>query len=101
LAPTAKSEGARSSGPVRLKHEKTHGALYHAANRHHEVELAIVMAVDSTLIVVGQAGSPHQFPLSEPLVPFRRHKAWTVPVTSIGRAIENSGPGVKFCAMLK
>jgi UPF0271 protein len=46
---------------VRLKHVKPHGALYHAANRHHEVALAIgraVMAVDSKLIVVGQAGSP-------------------------------------------
>ena len=45
---------------VRLHHVKPHGALYHAANRHHEVALAIgraVMAVDSTLIVVGQAGS--------------------------------------------
>jgi UPF0271 protein len=46
---------------VRLNHVKPHGALYHAANRHHEVALAIgraVMAVDSGLIVVGQAGSP-------------------------------------------
>ena len=46
---------------VRLHHVKPHGALYHAANRNHEVALAIghaVMAVDSTLIVVGQAGSP-------------------------------------------
>jgi UPF0271 protein len=46
---------------VRLNHAKPHGALYHAANRHHEVALAIgraVMAVDSKLIVVGQAGSP-------------------------------------------
>jgi 5-oxoprolinase (ATP-hydrolysing) subunit A len=46
---------------VRLNHVKPHGALYHAANRHHEVALAIghaVIAVDSNLIVVGQAGSP-------------------------------------------
>jgi UPF0271 protein len=46
---------------VRLNHVQPHGALYHAANRHHEVALAIghaVMAVDSKLIVVGQAGSP-------------------------------------------
>ena len=46
---------------VRLKHVKPHGALYHAANRHHEVALAIghaVMAVDAKLIMVGQAGSP-------------------------------------------
>jgi 5-oxoprolinase (ATP-hydrolysing) subunit A len=46
---------------VRLNHVKPHGALYHAANRHHDVALAIgqaVMAVDSTLILVGQAGSP-------------------------------------------
>ena len=46
---------------VRLKHVKPHGALYHAVNRRHEVALAIgraVMAVDSNLIVVGQAGSP-------------------------------------------
>ena len=46
---------------VPLNHVKPHGALYHAANRHHEVALAIghaVMAVDSKLIVVGQAGSP-------------------------------------------
>jgi UPF0271 protein len=45
---------------VRLNHVKPHGALYHAANRHGEVALAIgraVMAVDSKLIVVGQAGS--------------------------------------------
>jgi UPF0271 protein len=45
---------------IRLKHVKPHGALYHAANRHHEVALAIgraVMAVDSELIVVGRAGS--------------------------------------------
>ena len=45
---------------VRLNHVKPHGALYHAANRHHEIALAIgraVMAVDSKLIVVGQAGS--------------------------------------------
>lgn len=46
---------------VRLNHVKPHGALYHAANHHHEVALAIgraVIAVDSKLIVVGQAGSP-------------------------------------------
>ena len=46
---------------VRLNHVKPHGALYHAANRHHEVALAIgraVIAMDSKLIVVGQAGSP-------------------------------------------
>jgi UPF0271 protein len=46
---------------VRLRHVKPHGALYHAANRHHEVALAIghaVMAVDSKLVMVGQAGSP-------------------------------------------
>jgi UPF0271 protein len=46
---------------VRLHHVKPHGALYHAANSHHAVALAIgraVMAVDSKLIVVGQAGSP-------------------------------------------
>jgi UPF0271 protein len=46
---------------VRLNHVKPHGALYHAANRHHEVALAIgraMMAVDSKLIAVGQAGSP-------------------------------------------
>jgi 5-oxoprolinase (ATP-hydrolysing) subunit A len=46
---------------VRLKHVKPHGALYHAVNRHHEVALAMgraVMAVDSNLILVGQAGSP-------------------------------------------
>ena len=45
---------------VRLRHVKPHGALYHAANHHHEVALAIgraVMAVDSKLIMVGQAGS--------------------------------------------
>jgi len=45
---------------VRLKHVKPHGALYHAVNRHHEVALAIgraVIAVDSNLILVGQAGS--------------------------------------------
>jgi UPF0271 protein len=46
---------------IRLRHVKPHGALYHVANRHHEVALAIghaVMAVDSKLIMVGQAGSP-------------------------------------------
>ena len=46
---------------VRLNHVKPHGALYHAANRHQEIALAIgraVIAVDSELIVVGQAGSP-------------------------------------------
>lgn len=46
---------------VRLNHVKPHGALYHGANHHHEVALAIgraVVAVDSKLIVVGQAGSP-------------------------------------------
>jgi UPF0271 protein len=46
---------------VGLNHVKPHGALYHAANRHHDVALAIgraVMSVDSKLIVVGQAGSP-------------------------------------------
>ena len=46
---------------VHLNHVKPHGALYHAANRHHEVALAIgraVMALDSNLILVGQAGSP-------------------------------------------
>ena len=46
---------------VRLRHVKPHGALYHAVNRRHEVALAIghaVMAVDSKLILVGQAGSP-------------------------------------------
>jgi UPF0271 protein len=56
----ALARAADRSG-VRLNHVKPHGALYHAANRHHEVALAIgraVMAVDSKLIVVGQAGSP-------------------------------------------
>ena len=46
---------------VRLNHVKPHGALYHAANRNREIALAIgraVMAVDSKLFVVGQAGSP-------------------------------------------
>jgi UPF0271 protein len=46
---------------VRLRHAKPHGALYHAANRHREVALAIahaVIAVDSRLLMVGQAGSP-------------------------------------------
>jgi UPF0271 protein len=46
---------------VGLNHVKPHGALYHAANRHHEIALAIgraVMSVDSKLIVVGQAESP-------------------------------------------
>jgi UPF0271 protein len=46
---------------VRLRHVKPHGALYHAANRDREVALAIgraVMAVDSELLMVGQAGSP-------------------------------------------
>lgn len=46
---------------VRLRHVKPHGALYHAANRHYEVALAIgraAMAVDSKLIMVGQSGSP-------------------------------------------
>ena len=45
---------------VRLNHVKPHGALYHAVNHRHEVALAIgraVMAVDSNLILVGQAGS--------------------------------------------
>lgn len=46
---------------IRLRYVKPHGALYHAVNRHCEVALAIgraVMAVDSKLIMVGQAGSP-------------------------------------------
>src|SRR5215472_967754 len=46
---------------VRLRHVKPHGALYHAANRHREVALAIghaLKVVDSTLLMVGQAGSP-------------------------------------------
>jgi 5-oxoprolinase (ATP-hydrolysing) subunit A len=46
---------------IRLRHVKPHGALYHAANRHHEVALALahaVIAVDSKLIMVGEAGSP-------------------------------------------
>ena len=46
---------------VRLNHVKPHGALYHAANRNREIALAIgraVMAADSKLILVGQAGSP-------------------------------------------
>jgi 5-oxoprolinase (ATP-hydrolysing) subunit A len=46
---------------VRLRHVKPHGALYHAANRRRQVALAIgraVMAADSGLIMVGQAGSP-------------------------------------------
>lgn len=46
---------------VQLRHVKPHGALYHAANRDGEVALAIgraVMAVDSKLLMVGQAGSP-------------------------------------------
>lgn len=46
---------------IRLRHVKPHGALYHAANRRHEVTLAIahaVIAVDSRLLIVGQAGSP-------------------------------------------
>ena len=37
---------------VRLNHVKPHGAVYHAANRHHEIALAIgraVMAGDSNL----------------------------------------------------
>lgn len=46
---------------VRLRHVKPHGALYHAAKHRNEVALAIahaVMAVDSRLLLVGQAGSP-------------------------------------------
>jgi len=46
---------------IRLTHVKPHGALYHAANRHREVALAIgraLKAVDTTLLMVGQAGSP-------------------------------------------
>jgi 5-oxoprolinase (ATP-hydrolysing) subunit A len=46
---------------VRLRHVKPHGALYHAANRHRAVALAIgraLKAVDPTLLMVGQAGSP-------------------------------------------
>jgi 5-oxoprolinase (ATP-hydrolysing) subunit A len=54
---------ARVAGEVgvRLRHVKPHGALYHAANRDIEIALAIsraVMAVDSKLLMVGQAGSP-------------------------------------------
>jgi 5-oxoprolinase (ATP-hydrolysing) subunit A len=46
---------------IRLRHVKPHGALYHAANRHHEVALALgraVLAMDSSLLMFGQAGSP-------------------------------------------
>ena len=46
---------------IPVRHVKPHGALYHAANRRREIALAIaraVMAVDSTLLIVGQAGSP-------------------------------------------
>jgi UPF0271 protein len=46
---------------VLLRHVKPHGALYHAANRHRDVALAIghaVMAVDQKLIMVGQTASP-------------------------------------------
>jgi 5-oxoprolinase (ATP-hydrolysing) subunit A len=45
---------------IRLRHVKPHGALYHAASRHRELALAIgraVLGVDSTLIMIGQAGS--------------------------------------------
>jgi UPF0271 protein len=45
---------------VRLRHVKPHGALYHVANRDRQVALAIgraVVAVDSKLLMVGQAGS--------------------------------------------
>ncbi len=46
---------------VQLVHVKPHGALYHAASTRREVALAIgraVMAIDSGLILLGQAGSP-------------------------------------------
>ncbi len=46
---------------MRLVHVKPHGALYHAANTNREVALAIgraAKAIDSGLIMVGQAGSP-------------------------------------------
>jgi UPF0271 protein len=46
---------------LQLRHVKPHGALYHAANRDHQVALAIgraVIAMDSNLLMVGQAGSP-------------------------------------------
>ena len=45
---------------MRLVHVKPHGALYHASSKHREIALAVgraVQAVDSHLIMVGQAGS--------------------------------------------
>jgi UPF0271 protein len=45
---------------VWLIHVKPHGALYHAGNRDREIALAVgraVQAIDSRLILVGQAGS--------------------------------------------
>ena len=54
-------EDCSTSLDVQLVHVKPHGALYHAANTRREVALAIgraVMAIDSGLILVGQAGSP-------------------------------------------
>lgn len=54
LAQVAETCGAK------LKHVKPHGALYHAANYDREVALAIgraVSAVDSRMILVGQAGA--------------------------------------------
>ena len=46
---------------MKVAHVKPHGALYHAANARREVAAAIgraVKAINSTLIMVGQAGSP-------------------------------------------
>ena len=57
IAPLA--EVARSLG-MSLMHVKPHGALYHSANNHREISEAIgrsARAIDSRLIMVGQAGS--------------------------------------------
>jgi 5-oxoprolinase (ATP-hydrolysing) subunit A len=46
---------------IHLVHVKTHGALYHAANKNREVALAIGRAakqIDPQPVMVGQAGSP-------------------------------------------
>lgn len=46
---------------IRVQHVKPHGALYHSANHDPQVArtiASVVGAIDSSLVIVGQAGSP-------------------------------------------
>jgi UPF0271 protein len=72
---------------VPVVHVKPHGALYHACNTNAEVARAVaraVLAIDSHLIMVGQAGSAA-------LVSYREMGLYAVPEAFADRAYEPDG----------